>query len=726
MIDGAGASRHPDASANPEPPVPDAKPHDLRSFQPAASRRWSGTAVGWVAIVVLAGMLALPGRSAAAAGVTAPAPDINAQSFESAPAKYDGLLVRSARPQGDADWQLGATLHYARRALAFANRTGDVGLVQTVLGDLWMLDLGVARGYGKWTFEATLPVALMMRGGGPNLLAIDRPLAPAFGDLRVGARRHLWRRSVRDFGEVDVAAMALYAAPTGATGSWLTNGGARVDLFGLGTWRYAGWQVDAAAGLRLRPLERLDAQVADPATGQAKVDGNGQPVIETALAVGSEVVVQIAGGRRWLAERLGGRLALQIKGAAAADATVDQTLAEVLAQADWRLARGAWRVFGAVGGAMTSGYGAPQLRVMAGLRFDPGLLANDADGDGLDDRDDRCPTEAEDKDGFQDADGCPDLDNDADGVPDSVDRCPLVPEDRDGRDDEDGCPDLDDDGDGIPDAQDKCPTKAEDWDGYDDTDGCPDPDNDGDGIPDEDDLCPNAAEDKHGPDRMDGCPDVPTPAAVSDEGTRLRLQGRIGFTYATANVSAAGLKVLDAAAAYLRAHKELQALEVAVFTDSNGARAALKAQSQARADAVKAYLVKKSGLASHQIRAVGRGAAEPIGDNHTLAGRSRNRRVELRILKRLAPPPSRAAPPEAAARRPPASAPAANGRRGPATRASTPPAATRRTPAPDAAPPSKSEPSGPPPARPTKVLPNAAAPDAGAQNAGPPPARPTP
>ena len=40
---------------------------------------------------------------------------------------------------------------------------------------------------------------------------------------------------------------------------------------------------------------------------------------------------------------------------------------------------------------------------------------------------DQCPNQAEDFDGFQDDDGCPDFDNDSDGVPDSVDNCPNVP-----------------------------------------------------------------------------------------------------------------------------------------------------------------------------------------------------------------------------------------------------------------------------------------------------------
>jgi outer membrane protein OmpA-like peptidoglycan-associated protein len=43
----------------------------------------------------------------------------------------------------------------------------------------------------------------------------------------------------------------------------------------------------------------------------------------------------------------------------------------------------------------------------------------------VDDATDRCPTSAEDRDGYQDDDGCPDLDNDLDGIADAQDRCPL-------------------------------------------------------------------------------------------------------------------------------------------------------------------------------------------------------------------------------------------------------------------------------------------------------------
>ena len=60
----------------------------------------------------------------------------------------------------------------------------------------------------------------------------------------------------------------------------------------------------------------------------------------------------------------------------------------------------------------------------------------DRDGDGILDNVDKCPDRPEDKDGFEDADGCPDPDNDKDTVADTADKCPNEP----GPPDNDGCP----------------------------------------------------------------------------------------------------------------------------------------------------------------------------------------------------------------------------------------------------------------------------------------------
>jgi len=200
---------------------------------------------------------------------------------------------------------------------------------------------------------------------------------------------------------------------------------------------------------------------------------------------------------------------------------------------------GGFEITGGVGLGIVRAIGSPQFRVLAGLRWAPDF--RDSDGDGIADAVDKCPTEPEDKDGFQDEDGCPDPDNDGDMIPDAVDKCPNDVEDKDGFQDEDGCPESDNDGDkipdikdacpfqpetvngfkdddgcpdepdkdgdGIPDAKDKCPTEPEDKDSFQDEDGCPDPDNDGDGVPDKFDDCPNDAEDVDGFKDDDGCPD---------------------------------------------------------------------------------------------------------------------------------------------------------------------------------------------------------------------------
>ena len=156
----------------------------------------------------------------------------------------------------------------------------------------------------------------------------------------------------------------------------------------------------------------------------------------------------------------------------------------------------------------------PKLGASAQVTFHWFIIPPDQDKDGINDRYDKCPTEPEDFDGFQDDDGCPDLDNDLDKIPDKKDKCPNDPEDYDSFQDDDGCPDPDNDKDGIADVDDKCPgtdqdalSTKEDLDGFQDNDGCPDLDNDKDGIPDQLDKCPNQPETKNGIDDSDGCPD---------------------------------------------------------------------------------------------------------------------------------------------------------------------------------------------------------------------------
>jgi OOP family OmpA-OmpF porin len=250
----------------------------------------------------------------------------------------------------------------------------------------------------------------------------------------------------------------------------------------------------------------------------------------------------------------------------------------------------------------------------------------DKDGDGIPDDVDKCPNEPEDKDGFQDDDGCPDLDNDGDGIPDALDKCPNEPEDKDGFQDEDGCPDPDNDHDGIPDALDKCPNEPEDFDGFQDQDGCPDPDNDGDGIPDKIDKCPNEPETFNHYKDEDGCPDE-VPAEVK-KFTGV-IEG-INFKTASAEILPGSFAILDRALKVLQDFPEVN-LEISGHTDSKGKADYNLNLSQRRADSVKLYFVSR-GIPSSRLVSIGFGKDRPIADNSTASGRATNRRTEFKLI----------------------------------------------------------------------------------------------
>ncbi len=256
------------------------------------------------------------------------------------------------------------------------------------------------------------------------------------------------------------------------------------------------------------------------------------------------------------------------------------------------------------------------VRLTTGLVWAPQPLGasvpgrNDRDGDGIPDSLDGCRTEPEDKDGYQDEDGCPDEDNDRDGIADPVDRCRDEPEDKDGFEDSDGCPEHDNDGDGVLDAIDRCPDQKEDLDKFDDEDGCPDEDNDQDGIPDVRDRCPLEPETKNGFEDDDGCPDnrgVATPS-IDERADRIAIVGGV-IAFEGVTLTPPSKPLLDPVAALLKAKKLLIRVEVHVPRTAQPARD--KALAQQRAKAVVDYLVSQ-GINAKQAQALGIGSERPL------------------------------------------------------------------------------------------------------------------
>lgn len=450
------------------------------------------------------GATALAGMAAATlVGLVQPAlaaepAALSAVSMSPGAAASDGWLTRGADRVQPGVWSARLLGHYSR----LPARVSAGNQHQTVVGDLWLVELGGHVGLpAGWSAGAQLPAAAVVRGGGPNLLQLqESPLAPALGDLRIDVRKHLQQLAFQG-GALHLAARLGLTLPTASAGQFV-GGAPGAEAEALGSWLRAALRVDASLGLRAQTTQ---AHKVRPVLASGQIDPSGRAV--TVLQQGPlAAVLRLGAGHAFAGERLVAKGEVQWLAPIASGKAGH--VVDLAASAGWMFQPG-WQVQALLGTSPTSALASAALRVGVGLQVLPERMASDTDRDGVDDRQDRCPTAAEDKDGFADADGCPDPDNDADGVPDSADRCPLQAEDGDGFDDADGCPDPDNDADGVADTADACPAQPEDRDGFDDADGCPDLDDDADGMPDADDLCPLQPETKNGFEDADGCPDTP-------------------------------------------------------------------------------------------------------------------------------------------------------------------------------------------------------------------------
>lgn len=209
------------------------------------------------------------------------------------------------------------------------------------------------------------------------------------------------------------------------------------------------------------------------------------------------------------------------------------------------------------------------------------------------------------------------VDSDGDLVPDRVDECP----DEYGEDDV-GCPlDKDSDKDGVPDKRDSCPRE---W--GDTPSGCPVRDSDGDSILDTVDSCVDEPENFNGFEDKDGCPDEPPEEIKRITGV---IEG-IYFASGKSTIRKKSRSALNKVVETLEKYEDIR-LEIGGHTDDTGGHDLNMDLSQARADAVKDYLVEK-GVDEARLETKGYGPDAPIADNKTKAGRGENRRIEFKVI----------------------------------------------------------------------------------------------
>lgn len=309
-------------------------------------------------------------------------------------------------------------------------------------------DVLFAFGLFDWTeLSLDLPLLLRQRVRAPAA----ETTATALGDLRVGFKGTLLRTPIRGVG---LGLMFDVTAPTGSVAA-KTGVGAPTYAPQLLFEHRGAWGIVSAinVGYLVRPDVREDGWiVGDSVTWRAALRVPFPPKLRAAL-------VAEAGGNIALVRgaKSGVDLRLGIRGQARSGFVVGAYVsgAPVPTYGSTQL-----------GGLLSFGWAPPQRTRTAtpfdgsprpsasaiALRHDalvesrkpaPKTKVNpsDPDGDGLLASADRCPSVAEDRDDFEDTDGCPDLDDDRDAIADAFDLCPRSPELVNGALDVDGCPD---------------------------------------------------------------------------------------------------------------------------------------------------------------------------------------------------------------------------------------------------------------------------------------------
>lgn len=325
---------------------------------------------------------------------------------------HDGWVAAegSAVRHPDDRWTFGAWLHYARNPLVI--RDADGKLVQSFVSDRLGFDatasLSVAR---RFAIGAALPLFVLQSGD-------VQPSSAGIGDLRLVPKLELL--SDRTDG-VGLGVLAEVRLPT-HSGDFSGGSGVEVVPKVALDHRYpSGVRIGFNVGVVLRETARF-----------ANVQASHE------LAYAAALGYRFGGGygKTEIGVELDGGVGLR-------ETDPEEVPLELLGFLRHAIAPD-WEIIGGPGIGLLEGYGVPTFRGFVGVRFTP--TSHDRDADGFADAEDQCPDEAEDRDGIEDGDGCPeeDPDFDHDGVADNFDECPDAKETINGVDDDDGCPDSGD------------------------------------------------------------------------------------------------------------------------------------------------------------------------------------------------------------------------------------------------------------------------------------------
>jgi outer membrane protein OmpA-like peptidoglycan-associated protein len=124
----------------------------------------------------------------------------------------------------------------------------------------------------------------------------------------------------------------------------------------------------------------------------------------------------------------------------------------------------------------------------------------------------------------------------------------------------------------------------------------------------------------------------PKTASVKVQGNEIRLSRQIHFETDSAKIMGDSNSLMEEIADVMQRSQGLRKVEIQGHTDNTGTRDHNQQLSDARAQAVKAWLVG-AGVDGSRLQAKGYGQDRPLAPNVTAANKAKNRRVQFIILE---------------------------------------------------------------------------------------------
>lgn len=314
-------------------------------------------------------LMAILGLTGVAHAQQVAAPDLNAQAYRPPVDAQDTLWTDDASLGPSGHFQSRVFFNYVNDPLVYQFTDGTE---ERLLSDLLQADLIGAVSISRLRLGLDVPLMLVTggsaaEGGGLGDLALDlKGVAIQPGDEGPG-----------------LAFSGRFTLPTATTDTPVASPGVGWELAAIGTQQFGSTLLAVNLGTRGQPQTVLE-----------NVEWNDQ--FFWRVGVGQELST-VSG------------LSADLVGATSYSAKLGNP-----AGSPMEILFGGWSrvsddfVFRAgAGTGLTRGIGSPDLRLVAALSFDP-PTERDNDLDGIVNKDDACPDQPEDKDGYQDADGCPD------------------------------------------------------------------------------------------------------------------------------------------------------------------------------------------------------------------------------------------------------------------------------------------------------------------------------